>query len=249
MTKKTLPNNPHAGHREKLKRRFEREGLETFEDHNILELILFFAIPRKDTNEIAHALMSHFGSFSRVLEASLEELCQVPGVGRNSAQLIKTYPCVAKRYYADRFRPGKRLPPYEQMGQDLVFHFAGLEKEQVYVMFYDNSLSFCASQVIHEGDINSVGFSLRKLCDETVRSNAAYLVIAHNHPHGLPIASSDDLNTTANLKNFLLQMNVVLIDHFIIGESRYSSIQKDDYNYLFDHFSKKNRDLPDSVFE
>ncbi len=232
--------NPHQGHRLKLKKRFHREGLEHFEDHNILEMILFFAIPRKDTNEIAHALIERFGSFSRVLEASVEELCTVDGIGENAATLLRSYPAVAKRYFKDRFRARKALPEYEQMGQDLVLHFAGKEREEVYAIFYDNSLCLCGSEVIHEGDINSVGFSFRKLCDACVHHNAAYLVLAHNHPRGIPIASSDDLNTTSGLKQFLLQMNVVLIDHFIVGESRFSSIQKEGYDYIRREFVKED---------
>lgn len=238
-------NNPHAGHRQKLKKRFISEGLENFEDHNILELILFFAIPRRDTNEIAHALMEKFGTFSRVLEADIDDLCSVDGIGENAAHLIKTYPAVGKRYFRDRFRTAsKKFPPYREMGQNLVYHFAGLDYEQVYALFYDNSLSYLGDKVIHEGDINSVGFSMRKLCDAAIYYNAAHMVLAHNHPHGVPIASSEDLNTTAKIKSFLLQMNVVLIDHFIIGESRFSSIQKKTYQYLYDYLLEDLAKLP-----
>ena len=119
--------NPHEGHRAKLRKRFLAEGFDSFEDHNILELLLFFAIPRKDTNEIAHALIRRFGSFSRVFEASVEELRSVEGVGEHAAYLLKTYPAVAKRYYKDRFKAGKRLPEYRLMGQELVLQFAGEE--------------------------------------------------------------------------------------------------------------------------
>jgi len=221
--------NPHQGHRLKLKKRFLTQGLEGFEDHNILELILFFAIPRRDTNEIAHALIERFRSFSRVFEASVEELCSVDGIGEHAAHLIKTYPAVAKRYYQDRFKEEKRLPMYHQMGQDLVLQFAGVNHEQVLVLFYDNSLGFRGQVLLHEGDINSVTFSLRKVCDAALQHNAAYMIMAHNHPRGLPIASSEDLNTTSRVQNFLSQMNVILIDHFIIGEGRFSSVQKEVY--------------------
>ncbi len=248
MSKNSV-KNAHEGHREKLKRRFYKEGLENFEDHNVLELLLFFAIPRKDTNDIAHALLDRFGSFSRVLEADVKELCEVDGVGEHAAHLIKTYPAVAKRYYKDRFGKGKRLPEYQQMGQELVLHFAGLANEEAYALFYDNSLTFCGSQTIHKGDINSVGFSLRKICDAVVFHKAAYVVFAHNHPHGLPIASSEDLDTTATLKNFLLQMNVILLDHFIVAEKRYSSTQKENYEYIFDSVFKNISPLPDENLE
>ena len=221
--------NPHAGHRAKLKKRFISGGLDDFEDHNILELILFFAIPRRDTNEIAHALLAKFGSFSAVFEASVAELCQVDGVGEHTAQLIKTYPAVAKRYYKDRFKEEKKLPEYRALGQNLVLEFAGCDHEKVQALFYDNSLGFRGQEILHEGDINSVSFSFRKVCDAALQHNAAYIVLAHNHPRGLPIASSEDLHTTTQIQRFLSQMGVTLIDHFIVAEGHYSSIQKEVY--------------------
>ncbi len=233
--------NPHEGHRSKLKKRFLNQGLEGFEDHNILELVLFFAIPRRDTNEIAHELLSKFGSFSRVFEASVEELCSVDGIGEHAAHLIKTYPAVAKRYYQDRFKEEKKLPMYHQLGQDLVLQFAGVNHEQVMVLFYDNSLGFQGKAILHEGDINSVTFSLRKVCDAALQHNAAYMIIAHNHPHGVPIASADDLNTTNRVKDFMSQMNVILIDHFIIGEGRFSSVQKEMYYSVSEFVKEKVR--------
>lgn len=232
--------NPHAGHRLKLKKRFLNEGLEGFEEHNILELILFFAIPRRDTNEIAHELLHHFGSFSRVFEASVEELCKIEGIGEHAAHLIKTYPAVAKRYYQDRFKAEDSLPEYHKLGQDLVLRFGGINHEQVYALFYDNSLGFRGQTLLHEGDINSVSFSFRKLCDAAMKHNAAYLILAHNHPHGLPIASSEDLNTTSRVQDFLSQMNITLIDHFIIGEGHFSSVQKEMF-YGVSEILKKNR--------
>jgi len=233
---KEQKKNPHEGHRKKLKKRFLTEGLDHFEDHNILELILFFAIPRRDTNEVAHALLSKFGSLSRVFEAGIEDLCRVDGIGENAAHLIKTYPAVAKRYYADRFQPSKQLREYALTGQELVLHFAGLETEQAYALFYDNSLGFCGDGIIHEGSLNSVAFYLRRLCDEAVRNNASYLILAHNHPHGLPIASAEDLSTTKVVRSFLAQMDITLIDHFIVGENRFSSIQREVYEHYYQNF-------------
>ena len=233
-----IKKNPHEGHRAKLKKRFLFQGLQGFEDHNVLELILFFAIPRRDTNVIAHDLLSKFGSFSRVFEASVEELCSVDGIGEHAAHLIKTYPEVAKRYYQDRFKEEKKLPMYHQLGQDFVLQFAGVNHEQVLALFYDNSLGFRGQVLLHEGDINSVTFSLRKVCDAALQHNAAYMVLAHNHPHGLPLASSEDLSTTSRVKDFMAQMNVILIDHFIVGEGRFSSVQKEVY-YSVSEFVKE----------
>jgi len=236
----------HAGHRDKMKRRFLAEGLDHFEEHNILELILFFAIPRRDTNEIAHQLLHRFGSLSKVLEADVEDLCQVDGIGAHAALLLKTYPAVAKRYYKSRFRRAKHLPEYQDMGQELVLHFTGKENEELLAIFYNNALSFSGQEVLFEGNVNSIAFSFRRLCDAAVKHHASYLVLAHNHPHGRPFASSEDLDTTSRLKKFLNEMNVTLVDHFIVAEGHFSSVQSDDYYYFYKSLVK---DVPDTSTE
>lgn len=222
--------NLHAGHREKLKNRFLKEGLDNFEDHNVLELILFYAIARKDVNEIAHRLLDRFGTLAGVFDAEISELKKVDGIGAHAAVLIKTYPAVTRRYLEQRFRKGERLPAYAEMGKRLVMHFAGKENEEVYALFFNNALNFSGEQVIHEGDVNSVGFSFRRLCDSAMKANASFVILAHNHPHGVPVASSDDLVTTDRLRTLLAQINVSLLDHFIVAEGRFSSIQDEIYH-------------------
>ena len=96
--------NVHEGHRDRLRQRFLQEGLENFQDHNVLELLLFYSIPRKDTNEEAHNLINRFGSLSGVFDASFEELCEVKGIGENSAALIKIMPELFKKYEVDIVR-------------------------------------------------------------------------------------------------------------------------------------------------
>ncbi|MBQ1834845.1 MAG: hypothetical protein II111_03925, partial [Oscillospiraceae bacterium] len=91
-------SNTHGGHRARLKQRFLEHGLDNFNDLNALELLLFYAIPRQDTNEIAHRLLDRFGSFAAVLEATLEELQEIPGVGENTATLLKLIPQIDRRY-------------------------------------------------------------------------------------------------------------------------------------------------------
>ena len=235
----TDKKNPHACHRERVKARFFSEGIDHFADHNLLEMVLFFAIPRKDTNEIAHRLLDRFGSLSGVFEANVRDLCEVEGIGEHAAFLLKTYPAVAKRYYADRFSDRNNVWNYEGIGKKLVIYYSGKNYEEVYAIFLDNSLSVCGEQSIHKGDINGAGFSLRKLAEPCVNLKASFVILAHNHPHGVPIASPDDLDTTATVRNFLAHMGVYLIDHFIIAEGKYSSIDRDGFR----SFIKERNDL------
>ena len=215
MTEKKS-NHLHDGHRAKLKKRFSESGFRQFEDHNVLEFLLFFAIPRRDTNEIAHRLIDRFGSLNAVLEAKPEELTKVDGVGEHAALLLTSYLEVARRYGDGTARALKPLPPYKEMGRMLIDHFAGLDHEQVYAIFYDLSFQRCGDCILHEGDLNTAGFSFRHLGETIIRHKGSYMILAHNHPGGLPIASPDDLNTTDELQRFASDLGVILMDHFII---------------------------------
>lgn len=226
---KKLVKNLHAGHRDNVRRRFLGEGLSCFADHNILEMILFYAIPRRDTNELAHRLIDHFGSFAAVFDADVRDLCKVEGIGMNAAVLIKSYPAVSKRYYEDRFRTRAELPSYEILARDLVLHFAGLDHEEVYALFYDSNLRLTAKTTLYVGDINSVAFSIRDVCDQALKNASSYLILAHNHPHGVPIASSADLDTTRRMITILDKLSITLIDHFIIAEDRFTSLTSDNF--------------------
>lgn len=216
----------HAGHRERLKERFLKEGLDHFQPHEVLELILFLAIPRRDVNALAHELIQRFGSFSAALDAPFEQLLDVPGIGKESALVLKMLPQIAKIYFRDRVgKPPKKLE-YNALGESLTLHYIGLDHEEVIALFYNNAMALTGKTVLHKGDINSAGFSLRKLVDACVNYKASFVVLAHNHPHGLPIASADDLHTNDIIRRFLGNMNIDLLDHFIIAENRFASIDK-----------------------
>lgn len=216
----------HAGHRERMKERFLKEGLDHFQLHEVLELILFLSIPRRDVNALAHELIQRFGSFSAVLDAPYEQLLDVPGIGKESALVLKMMPQIAKVYFRDRVgKPPKKLE-YDALGESLTLHYIGLDHEEVIALFYNNAMAMTGKTVLHKGDINSASFSLRKLVDACVNYKASFVVLAHNHPHGLPIASGDDLHTNDIIRRFLGNMNIDLLDHFIIAENRFASIDK-----------------------
>ena len=127
----------HQGHRQRLKERFLQEGLEHFSDVHVLELILFFSVPRRDTNPIAHELLNTFGSLRGVLEASPEDLAAVKGLGENSAQLLALIPQLLKRYFASTKVEGNYLCTTEECGEYLVPRFFLARVERVYLICLD----------------------------------------------------------------------------------------------------------------
>ena len=219
--------NIHSSHRTRLKARFCRHGMADFEDHNVLELLLFYAIPQRDTNPLAHRLMERYGSLSAVFDAPIEDLLQVEGVGEHTALLIKMIPALAGRYCEDRFRVNDTLPQYDDVGAFLVSHFLGRETESVYGLFYSASMELVDSAELFSGTLHSASFSAREIAQRAILKNASYVILAHNHPGGVPIASASDLDVTREMRAFLSQMEVKLLDHFIVAEGKYFSLMRD----------------------
>ena len=168
----------HKGHRERLRHRFFREGLSSFEDHNALELLLFYAIPRKDTNPIAHELIRRFGTLENVLEAPVEELERVESIGESAALFLKLCHSVALRYCANR---GTELAgtafDYKLTGDYLLRRFEKSDREEVYVIFYDRDMIYSGETLLHQGSISSASFSLRDLADAVSFYKASFVAV------------------------------------------------------------------------
>ena len=219
--------NLHRSHRARMKARFSARGLDDFADHEVLELLLFYAVPQRDTNPLAHRLVERYGSFAAVFDAPVEDLLEVEGVGEHTATLIKLIPDLARRYCESRFAPGKDLDPYDVVGTHLVSHFLGRQNESVYAMFYSSTLQFLYAQEISQGGLHSASFSMRDIASAAILKKASYVILAHNHPDGVALASGADLDVTREVRSFLLQMEVQLLDHFVVSEGKYTSLMKE----------------------
>lgn len=194
----------HNGHRERLRARFLKHGLADFEDHTALELILFHAQPRCDTNEIAHSLIQRFGSFAAVLDAPIEELMQVPQVGPQSAFLLKLMVDTGAYYLNSRSSPGEILNCTEKAGCFFMPKFFGKKSEQVYMAALDDKRKVLRSvRLSEEGIVNAVPISIKRIVSEAVGANATGVILAHNHPGGLALPSASDKQVTSKLRGKL----------------------------------------------
>ena len=220
---KEVPANVHSGHRQKVRNRFYECGFDGMAEHNIIEFLLFFGIPRKDTNEIAHELISRFGSFSRVLEAKREDLMKVKGMTENAACLITMILPLYSKYIDDLTSRQADLTTTK----DVVDFLRGLlnkQTEQVYMLCFDTNHSYITCKLIGEGDIDSATFDVRKIASVVLETNASIVLLAHNHPHGIHLPSKQDVDVTQALYNFLKTLKVSLADHIIISDSGYCSM-------------------------
>ena len=221
----------HEGHRERVKRRFRQEGLDSFSDIQALELLLFYVIPRVDTNPIAHALLDHFGSLSQVLEASPEELCKVPGVGENGALLLNLIPQMGRFYMTDRAKSATILTSLEQCAEFLVPRFFGRKLETVFLLCLDAKCKVLCCKELGEGSVNSTGLSIRRVVETALGVNASSVVLAHNHPSGLAIPSPEDIQTTRRIAMALQAVEITLVDHIIVADDDYVSIAMSDERF------------------
>ena len=217
----------HEGHRQRLKNRFLNDGLSGFEKHNILELLLFYSIPQKDTNDIAHELLKTFGSLKGVFEADFNELIKVKGVKENTATLLKLIPEVARQYMLEEVDGEKVFDTAEKIGKYFIRKYIGEVNEVVYMMLLDNGYKVINVVRVHEGSVNSSSITLRQIMTEVIKSNASMVVLAHNHPNGAPVPSMEDMNTTYSLKNTLSSYDVKLIEHILVAGHEYFPIMNE----------------------
>jgi len=221
-------DNIHAGHRERLRDRFVKEGLDNFQDHNALELLLFYAIPQKDTNEEAHALMDTFGSISEVFDASYEDLCSVKGIGPRAATLIKMIPEFFRKYEVDKLNTEEVfLNDSELAAEYACKFFKGITEEKLYLICLDSRCRMTCFKLISEGTMNSTPINTRLIIETALKNRATSVILVHNHPTGITAPSKSDVDATSNLSYVLKKSDIKLDDHIIIGHgNNYFSFRK-----------------------
>lgn len=228
--------NIHAGHRARQRRLFLKNGFtpET-PPHQILEILLYYAIPRKDTNVLAHQLIERFGSFSGVLEASVEDLMTVKGVSENVACLIKMILPIARFYSEDKNNPINRVMTHNLCIELLSKKFFGVNHEVVYMLFLDNTGRLISCDKLAEGTQATVRLSLRTVAESVIRHKATAVVISHNHPTGYAVPSDSDCVMTRRLCDTMQQLDVKLLDHIIFaGDDCVAMAISSQYKHLFE---------------
>lgn len=221
----------HKGHRERLKKRFLDQGLDNFTDIQALELLLFFAVPRQDTNPMAHALLQHFGSLSQVLEASPEELQKVPGIGANAALLLNLVTQFARFYQVDSAQRVKCLTSLDACGEYLLPYFFGRNKETVFLLCLDAKCKVLCCKEVGEGSVNSASVSIRKIVETALAANATTVILAHNHPSGVALPSDEDVQTTRRAAAALQAVEVNLVDHIVVADGDYVSMAQSGHRF------------------
>ncbi len=208
----------HGGHRGRMKERLLSGGLTGFSDHEIVELMLFYALPYRDTNPLAHKLVDHFGGWTQVLDAHYDDLLAVEGVTPHVATLLTLVGQSAHRYQQDVAGKVRHLHDEDSLARHVIPWFYGEKEESVVLVCLDNKRKHLNTTRIFVGSVNSAQFNIRLAVQQALRDNATQVVLAHNHPNGFAFPSPADVTTTGYIKEVLAPLDIYLLDHIVVAE-------------------------------
>ena len=214
----------HTGHRQRLKEQFLKNGLDGFTEFQVLELLLFYCIPRIDTNPIAHRLIQKFGSLDQVLEASATELMEVEGVGENAATFLTLLTETSRYYLVRRSEKVKVLNTVAECGHYMLPFFHGRKNETVFLLCLDAKCKVIACRNLGEGSVNSASVPIRRIVETALMCKAVSVVLAHNHPSGLALPSHEDVISTRRTAAALAAVEITLVDHIIIADDDFVTL-------------------------
>ena len=214
----------HDGHRDRKRDQFLRSGAESFAEHELLELLLYYAIPQKDTNPLAHVLINRFGSLQSVLSAPYEELTKVPGVGKNTAVLLRLIAPLYRQSLVFAADHEVILDTRERIGAYFRDVFIAHPEETMYQLCLDAKGRKLGLYKVSEGDIASVGLNVRRIMENALHTQAVMVALGHNHPSGVALPSEDDKTATRMVKDALENMGVQLVEHVIVADGDYVSM-------------------------
>ena len=232
----------HSQHRKRIKEKFLNSGLEGMHPHEILEFLLFFSVPREDTNPIAHTLIKEFESLSGVLDADLKELLKIKGIGEHSAILLKLIPQLCQKYEQDKLRQFKDCKNHKKTVEFLKAYLSLLNHEEFHLLCLTSDLKLLKHIRLFTGSVSSAAVNLRKLTEEILKHDTSCIIIAHNHPSKNAQPSLDDDEITISILRSLSFINIQLMDHIIIaGDKAFSYFATNKLNDIKDRYlNEKN---------
>ncbi len=219
----------HEGHRKRVKERFANEGLDSFNDHQVLELLLFYAIPMKDTNELAHKMIKEYGSLSGLFEADSKDICKRCQVNENTAILVSLIPSLSRRYFKGKWGQKPILNSVTKAGEYAVSLFIGRQYENFYIICLDSQNRINHSALVHEGTLSEVPVYPRIIVELALRHQAHSIILAHNHPGGSLNASQEDISITKTIVSALEPIDIKVRDHIIVAGENYISLKQKNY--------------------
>ncbi len=219
-----ISDNSPAGHRARLREKFLKSGLNGFHDYEIIELLLTLGTPRRDCKIMAKDLMQRFGSLSDVLDAQIEQLVEINGVGYSNIFGLKLSQAVSEIYYERRLENSFKLDSPEDIYQYLKEKIGKEQKEYFVTLFFDTQNKLI-TDTVSIGILNASLVHPREVFEKAVRYNISHVSVAHNHPSGDHTPSPEDIQTTIRLVDAGKILGITLVDHIIISKNGYTSLR------------------------
>ncbi|MDD4210799.1 MAG: DNA repair protein RadC [Clostridia bacterium] len=234
--------NLHEGHRERLRVRAIENGLDSFNEHQVLELILSFYLPRVDTNPIAHKLIKEFGSLAKVLEAKTSDLMKVDGMGEKASAFIELIPQILKAYKKSKMQSGVCITSPMQVFDYLGDMIKLVPYEEFYLICLNSKSKVLLAKLLSKGTNNQVSLNLQQITQTALQTSASGIILVHNHPSGTSQPSAEDIILTKKVYLSLSLNGICVMDHLIIAKDDYYSFNKDG---LFKVFNREFNSILD----
>lgn len=230
MSEKTVNEKSklHEGHRDRMRKRFRETGFDGFTDHEVIEMLLFYACPRRDTNEIAHLLINKFGGIAGIIEADYEELVTVKYITDSAATLLKMIPKLMP-IYSNSKSSSTEYNNTDKLKALFEPYFVGLTHEEFRIACFDNNLKLLKNVAVSNGDPTGAPVDIRRLVEIALREKATSIAIAHNHPKSSPKPSNQDILTTQTIIEVMQNIRIGFLDHIIIGENETLAMKESAY--------------------
>lgn len=218
-------NKDHIGHRDRLRERFIKSDGDALADYEMLELLLFQAIPRRDTKPLAKALIRRFGTFSSVIRADPKALCEVKGVGDSVIVTLKSVAAAASRLAREEVLQKPVLSSWNLLVDYLRVNMAHEKTEQFRILFLDTKNTLIMDEVQQTGTVNHTPVYPREVIKRALELGATAIIMVHNHPSGDPTPSDADVDMTLEVQDAGKKLGVTLHDHVIIARGGHTSLR------------------------
>lgn len=230
FTKEKTTEVSHTGHRQRLLTTIENSGLDKVNDYLALEFILTYVFPRIDTNPLAHKLLNRFGSIANVLDASVDQLESIEGVGKNSARLIAMLPKIFNRYTLSKNQSTTILATRFDVIKYCRHLLSGRPNEEMYAICLNARFKLLGSFLLARGEVNEVIINPKSLAKSMLSfPNVKYIILTHSHPDGVCKPSNSDISSTNEVEKLLKTFQIELYDHIIIGTYQSYGIKDNRY--------------------
>ncbi len=215
------------GHRERLRQRYAASGIGSLHDYEVLELLLFHAIPRKDTKGMAKELLRRFGSLKKLLDADPKDIESLRGVGPQTSLLFRLVKDLGALYLREEAMASPQLSSTKALLQYCMVSLGGLKDERFDVIYLDAQNRIIRTEVIQEGIVNQAVVYPRKILENALKHKASAVILVHNHPSGHLKPSEADIRLTRTLQDTARALDILVHDHIIVGGNRYFSFREE----------------------